>query len=487
MVFSSVIFLFCFFPLTLACYWPVRNLPTFRNVVLLGMSLLFYFWGETLYTLVMLLYIGANFIAARLIERSQGRGGTGRGWLSAILVFDLALLLYFKYWGFLLANLLAVVGSSPATMMTSVHLPIGISFFAFQSISYVLDVYRRDVPASRRLLDYAMYIAFFPQLIAGPIVRYIDVARQVRAHAMRSVAFAHGFARFVLGLAKKVLIANPLGSVADQIFAVPAAELTSSLAWMGIVCYALQIYFDFSGYSDMAIGIGRVFGFRFLENFRFPYIARSIRDFWHRWHISLSSWFRDYLFIPLGGSRCSPWRNRLNLLTVFVLCGLWHGASWSFVVWGLWHGLFLVFERGAWGRLIDRAWRPLRHIYVLLVVLGGWVFFRAPDLTYALGYLSALGGIAAGDGVRHSIEAFWTAEHVATIVLGMVCATELVDIMRRRFWAWLRGVCRRCRLRPVSARACYELVRALVSLTLLVWCSAVLASGTHNPFIYFRF
>jgi len=493
MVFSSVIFLFLFFPLVVVLYLPVRNRALLRNAVLLASSLLFYFWGEGAYTLVMLLYVFVNYGCAQFIEmfrKAEGVGGgagRARRVLTFAVAFNLLFLFYYKYANFVCANAAPVFTwlGHPLTL-GQVHLPIGISFFAFQAISYVVDVYRGDVPASKSLLDFATYKSFFPQLIAGPIVRYRDVAQQVKERVVTVEGLRSGMARFVVGLGKKVIIANTVAAAADRIFAIPAAELTWSVATLGIVCYTLQIYYDFSGYSDMAIGMGRMFGFTFLENFNYPYASLSIRDFWRRWHISLSTWFRDYLYIPLGGSRAPRWRVHANLLTVFFLCGLWHGAGWTFIVWGLWHGCFLVLERTSFAALLDKSWRPLQHIYALLVVAIGWVFFRASTLEYALQYTAAAFGFGKGDGVAYPLALYVNRELVLTVALGFVFMAPLVP--------WAKGQLERFLLRPsgsgrVASLSSLAMENCLMfaQFVVLLYSALLLASGTHNPFIYFRF
>ncbi len=391
MVFSSTIFLFFFLPLTLLAYFVVG--PRGRNAILLAASLLFYAWGETVYLLVMLFSIAANYLFGLLIDQARQRGRRGGLAFVCAVATNLGLLGFFKYANFLVDNLnpvLPVLGLAPMDI-GRVHLPIGISFFTFQALSYIIDLYRNETTVQRSLLNFALYKALFPQLIAGPIVRYRDVAREIERRTVSLHDFASGVQRFIIGLGKKVLIANVMGRAADTIFATPAETLPATLAWTGAIAFMLQIYFDFSGYSDMAIGLGRMFGFHFLENFNYPYIARSVREFWRRWHISLSTWFRDYLYIPLGGNRHGPVRTGANLLLVFLLCGLWHGASWTFLIWGVYHGIFLVLERvPAVRRLLDRLPAPVQHAYVLLVVLVGWVFFRADTFAHALAYLEAM-------------------------------------------------------------------------------------------------
>ncbi len=471
MVFSSPIFLFAFLPLVLLLYYAAPG--GLRNALLLAASLFFYAWGEVAYVLVMLASIAANYLAGLAIGAARHR----RAALIAGIAGNLALLGAFKYAGFFVENLNAAlpalgIGALPVPQL---HLPLGISFFTFQAMSYLVDVYRGEAPVQRSPWRVALYIALFPQLIAGPIVRYHDVAGQLASRRHDLDGFAYGVERFIYGLGKKLLIANPLGEVADAAFGVPAGELGTTLAWIGVVAYTLQIYFDFSGYSDMAIGLGRMFGFRFLENFDYPYVSQSIREFWRRWHISLSTWFRDYLYIPLGGNRISPVRTYLNLVVVFLLCGLWHGASWNFVVWGALHGAFLALERAGLERRLGRLSRALRHAYVLAVVMVGWVFFRADDLPAALRYLGAMAGIGAAPGDLHPWPFYVSHEALWALVAGIVLSTPIYRVLRGREAA-LRAV-------PAVAWSFGLAVPALVlGLSVLK-----LAAGSYNPFIYFRF
>jgi alginate O-acetyltransferase complex protein AlgI len=493
MVFSSVIFLFLFFPLALLAYFPFRNRGRLRNLVLLIFSLLFYYWGEGTYTIIMIVYIVVNFLAAHLIERLGTRGAVGgsawagRAALGAAVAVDLSLLFYYKYTNFILANTLPWLKAAGLDLSAEpIHLPIGISFFAFQAISYVIDVYRGDVKATPSLLNFAMYKSFFPQLIAGPIVRYRDVCAQVVDHHMTRDGFREGLQRFITGLAKKVIVANTAAAAADAVFAIPAAGLTAPTAWLGVLCYGLQIYFDFSGYSDMAIGMGRMFGLRFLENFNYPYISLSVREFWRRWHISLSTWFRDYLYIPLGGSRVRGWRVYFNLALVFFLCGLWHGASWTFVVWGLWHGGFLVLERTPFGVWLERRPRALRLLYTLAVVSIGWIFFRAENLKYAIDYLAAALGLSRGDALAFPLQAYLTNELAAVLVTGVLFSAPLAPKLKMVIEARTARLSRRPAQRALAGGV-LEAASAVGYLCAFLFCSMLLASGTHNPFIYFRF
>jgi alginate O-acetyltransferase complex protein AlgI len=469
-VFASPIFLFLFLPLTLGAYFAAPR--RWRNGVLLVASLVFYAWGEAPYLALVLGSVAFNYTVGGAIARSKDPLARKR-WLALGVAGNLLALGIFKYANFAVANVnvLAPVLAITPIAVASIPLPLGISFFTFHAISYVVDVYKGNANAERNLPRFALYILLFPQLIAGPIIRWRDIAAQLPAREERIADFAYGVRRFVLGLGKKVLVANTLGLTADRIFALPSAELTTPLAWLGLACYTLQIYFDFSGYSDMAIGLMRMFGFRILENFNYPYISRSIREFWRRWHISLSNWFRDYLYIPLGGNQRGNPRAYANLVIVFLLCGLWHGASWPFVLWGTWHGLFLVFERAGLDGVLRRL-GPLAHVYALLVVMGGWVLFRCETLTQGVAYYAALLGNASGDPARHPLAEFLDPFVLSTLVAGAIFATPVARAIgqwRDRTGSWALALD----------------VAWLAAVFLLA--SSFLAAGTYNPFIYFRF
>jgi len=476
-VFASPIFLFLFLPLTLAAYFIVPRAG--RNTVLLAASLVFYAWGEVPYLALVLGSVAFNYALGAAIGRTPA-GAARRRWLVLAIVGNLAVLAVFKYANFAVANVnaLAPILAITPLAVASIPLPLGISFFTFHAISYVVDVYKGNAHAERNLPRFALYILLFPQLIAGPIIRWRDIAAQLPARGERIADFAYGVRRFVLGLGKKVLIANSLGAVADRIFALPAAELTTPLAWLGLVCYTLQIYFDFSGYSDMAIGLMRMFGFRILENFNYPYISRSIREFWRRWHISLSNWFRDYLYIPLGGNQRGEKRAYANLVIVFLLCGLWHGASWPFVLWGAWHGLFLVAERAGLDAWLRRT-GPLSHAYAMAAVMGGWVLFRCETLTQAGHFYAALLGFAPGDPARSMVAEYLDPFVATMLVVAIVFATPLA----RRIGRW--------RDRAASAGGAGGTLALWLDMawtgTVFLLASAFLAAGTYNPFIYFRF
>ncbi|MBI1852723.1 MAG: MBOAT family protein [Planctomycetes bacterium] len=483
MVFSSTLFLFLFLPLVLAVYFVVPK--SLRNPVLLIANLVFYAWGEVFFVAVMLLSIVLAYVLGLWVDRVRGRASAK--WVVAIAVaINVGLLAVFKYGNFIVDNVnvvLALVHVPPLHAAT-IPLPLGISFFTFQALSYVIDVYRNDVAVQKNPLHLAVYKSLFPQLIAGPIVRYRDVASQIVNRVVTREGFAIGVRRFVVGLGKKMLIANVVAIPADAIFALPVGQVTSGLAWLATACYALQIYFDFSAYSDMAIGLGRMLGFTFLENFDYPYISESLTEFWRRWHISLSTWFRDYLYIPLGGSRMGPARTYFNLVTVFFLCGLWHGHSWTFVVWGLFHGAFLVIERLGVARWLAAVPSPVRRIYTLLLVLIGWVFFRADTFQQASGFLTAMAGFGTATGIEHRVSDYWNAELAVVLVAGVVGSAPILATLGRLYE----------RIRADHAQAVTRAIDAAFfvardgGLVLVLLASAtVLSAGTHNPFIYFRF
>lgn len=483
MVFSSPIFLFLFLPAVLAVYFLLPGLKA-RNNWLLLVSLLFYAWGEVGFILLLLISTLVNFELGKWVERSENISRRKLAVAVAVVV-NVGFLAFFKYAALAVRSLDAALnffnlGSLPAPHMA---LPIGISFFTFHALSYVIDIYRRKQAAARDPRDTALYIFFFPQLVAGPILRWNAIAPQLAQRCFDRGTFAEGVRRFVGGLAKKMIIANAVAVPADEIFALPPGQLSAPVAWLGLLCYTIQIYFDFSGYSDMAVGLGKMFGFKFMENFNFPYTAQSIRDFWRRWHISLSTWFRDYVYIPLGGNRVSAGRNHFNLVMVFFLCGLWHGASWTFVVWGLCHGIFLVLERTGWGAALEKMPRPLRHVYALFVVMMCWVLFRADSFSGAANYFAALFG---GARIRQAQpwQRYATNEVLWALCLGAAFSLPL--------WGGIKNLgLKLSRLVPEQFHWAYfgmgQLIEIVLVVGLLLISSAWLAGGTYNPFIYFRF
>ncbi len=473
MVFSSIVFLGLFLPVTFFAYYLVP--ARLRNALLASASIIFYAWGEPRFVILMLVSVAINFYGARLLERSNAR----RAILLAAVALNLLILAVFKYGNFIVDNLdvlLAPLGV-PAITIKPIALPIGISFYTFHAISYLIDIYRRNATPNRNIVEYSLYIMLFPQLVAGPIIRYKDIYSQLSLRAASLEDINAGIVRFTMGLSKKVLIANQLGMVADAGFNAPADQLGPLVAWACLMCYALQIYFDFSGYSDMAIGLGRMFGFRFPENFNYPYSARSIQDFWRRWHISLSTWFRDYVYIPLGGNRKGEARTLLNLWIVFLLTGIWHGASWNFVIWGAIHGFFLMIERFA--RVVNvRMPKAVGQIYAILVVMLAWVFFRASSLEQAERYLLALAG-------------YWPRAQW-TVTLQSIYSTQTL-------WLFLGAILLTLGLYPAMRQAAQPLwnrlsdyrvdgwMRAVIVAPALILSCMSIALGQYNPFIYFRF
>lgn len=466
MLFSSLTFLFIFLPLVVGVYFVLPR--RFRNDWLLAVSILFYAWGEPVYLGMMFFVIFSNYLGALLVERIRGPGGRFTALLAVVLI-NLGFLVYFKYFNFIAANLNAAFGTG--LDFIQVVMPIGISFYTFQAVSYLVDVYRRDVPAQRDVYKVALYIALFPQLVAGPIVKYHDIAVQLRERTETWDDVILGLQRFVAGLAKKVLIANTLGAVVDKTFALPVGSFSASQAWLGAVFYALQLYFDFSGYSDMAIGLCRVFGFHIPENFNYPYISTSITEFWRRWHISLSTWFKEYLYIPLGGNRVPARRMYVNLAIVFLATGLWHGAQWTFVVWGLYHGFFIILEKLTGWNQAKTGWRRvLQHVYLLLTAIAGWVIFRADNLGHAWNYLRLMfGGLAAEP--CYGWPYFIQGSSLVALGVGLAAAT---------------GVFRNL-LTAFGTRRAYPWILNAWLLVLYFLCFLSLAGSTYNPFIYFRF
>jgi alginate O-acetyltransferase complex protein AlgI len=482
LVFSSPIFLFYFFPLVLLFYF----LFPAKNLFLLLAGLFFYAWGETHYVLILLISIGLNYLSGILIGNTT-EGNRRKIFLWVGLSLNLILLVFFKYVNFFAANFNQILHwmRLPAIAVEPVHLPLGISFFTFQAMSYLIDVYRKNNEAVRNPLDLGLYISMFPQLVAGPIVRFGDIADQIKKREVTPSDFTCGIRRFVVGLAQKMLIANILAVPADAVFAVPHQSLTTSLAWLGTISYTLQIYFDFSGYSNMAIGLGLMFGFRFPENFNFPYISKSITEFWRRWHISLSSWFRDYLYIPLGGNRQGVLRTYINLIIVFFLCGLWHGADWTFVIWGFYHGLFIVIERMGLGRWLKRLWSPLAHFYTMIIICVGWVWFRSESVDQAILMTTALFGRSGRYNMIYDINQFLTQEVLFVLPIAVMFSIPLISGFQ--FLTNIPAIKKfPVKLFPLKKRLVYGL-EALTVLVIMFLVGYQLAAQTHNPFIYFRF
>lgn len=464
MVFSSFTFLFLFLPLAVLCTLPWKKI-WIQNAVLSAFSLVFYAWGEPVYVLLMLMSIGVNYCAGLAMERWPGRK---KAVLFLTLVFNLGAIGYFKYADFLLANISALTGRN--LPLTNIALPIGISFYTFQILSYVIDVYRGKHPAQHNLLSLATYISMFPQLVAGPIVWYGTVEKDLKDRKVTLTGFADGLSRCLFGLGKKVLIANQMAIAADSIFGA-AQPAPGAVYWIGALCYTLQIYFDFSGYSDMAIGMGRMFGFSFPENFRYPYIADSITDFWRRWHISLSGWFREYVYIPLGGNRCGIPRQILNMCIVWLLTGLWHGASWNFVLWGAYYGLLLILEKHVFSGALQRVPGFFRHCITLLLVVVGWVIFRvetADRIIAVLGSMFTFSTAGTGSwliGNADAISPLWM------LIPGIIGCLPMKERIEHRF----------------APAPWFMPARYLLAFCIWVLSVIMLMGESYNPFIYFRF
>ena len=461
LVFSSNVFLFAYLPAVLLLYYlcPRRG----RNLLLLAVSLLFYGWGEPVYLLLMLFTIALNYLGGLLIDRSRASAKRAKQLLALTVILNLALLGFFKYTGFLLGSLKALVPPLASLRVPEIALPIGISFYIFQSMSYTIDVYRRDAPVQKDPIGFGAYVSMFPQLIAGPIVKYKDVAEQLSSRRETVEKFASGVNIFIIGLGKKLLLANQMGLLWENL----SSSGGTASAWVGMLAYSLQIYFDFSGYSDMAIGLGRMLGFEFLKNFDYPYISRSITEFWRRWHISLSTWFREYVYIPLGGNRRGLRRQILNLFVVWALTGLWHGASWNFVLWGLYYGIWLSLEKLFLLKGLEKLPSALRCLLVLLAVALGWMLFYFTDTGELFAFLGRLFSFSAEDAYTRNL----ILAYLPTMALAAFAATPAGKILYHK----------------LDGRSGQGLLQVLGLGAVFLLCTAALASQSYNPFIYFRF
>ncbi|MCT4777834.1 MULTISPECIES: MBOAT family O-acyltransferase [Exiguobacterium] len=477
MLFSSTVFLFYFLPIVLGLYF-ISPRPI-KNTILLVASLFFYAWGEPRFVLIMLASIAMNYVFGLLVDRDRHHEKKIKLWMTLMVLGNLGMLGVFKYASFFVENVNSVLGFSLND--PEIPLPLGISFFTFQAMSYVIDVYRKDGQVQRNIFDLALYVSFFPQLIAGPIVRYQTVADEIVDRRETIDDFVSGIQRFVIGLGKKMILANSAGYVADQIFGMPAGEMSTTLAWIGIIAYSLQIYFDFSGYSDMAIGLGRMFGFHFLENFNYPYISRSVSEFWRRWHMSLGSWFRDYVYIPLGGNRQGEWKTYRNLAVVWFLTGIWHGASWTFIAWGVYYGVFIMLERAFLGKWLKAMPSWLSLSFTLFVVIIGWVFFRADDFPYAIAYLQTMFGLHGGP-LFDQQALYYLVQYGVVLLVAIIAATPIPRIVVGKFLSQELDD-----TKTTATRRIVGLVRVSGVLVLFFLSISYIVSSTFNPFIYFRF
>ena len=465
MVFSSFTFLFIFLPLVLLTYFFAKK-RKYRNIILLIFSLIFYAWGEPIYVLLMILSIVVNYFIALKIDRLKN----GKKKLMIIdIIFNLAIIGFFKYGNFVIQNINGIFNCNIAEI--KLGLPIGISFYTFQVLSYVIDVYKKTVPAQKSIINLGMYVTLFPQLIAGPIVRYETVAEEIENRKENFTEIVEGLKRFFIGLGKKVLIANQMALIADTIYGGNIETAGTITLWIVAISYTLQIYFDFSGYSDMAIGLGKMFGFHFLENFNYPYIAQSITDFWRRWHISLSTWFRDYVYIPLGGNRVSKIKWLRNILIVWLLTGLWHGASWNFILWGIYYGVILIIEKIFLGKYIEKLPRFFRHIYTLFFVVIGWVIFRIEDFSQ-MGIVLQKMFVWTKSGILDNIilnyDIFASLPYIIIGIIGSIPVFAKVK-------------------ESTKSRVTYSVISTIWCLVIFIISICFLLTATYNPFIYFRF
>lgn len=466
MVFSSTIFLCVYLPLVLLGYYicPKKG----RNLFLLIVSLVFYAWGEPKYVFLMIFSILINYVFGRLMDKNRGRQKRMKLLLVLSVVIDIGLLSVFKYTDFIITNVNAIFGAN--FDLLNIALPIGISFYTFQAMSYTIDVYRDDVRVQKNLIDFGMYITMFPQLIAGPIVRYADVQDQLADRSVTTADFSEGVMRFVVGLGKKVLLANQMGAVWSDIYAL-GGDVSALMAWTGAIAYTFQIYFDFSGYSDMAIGLGRMFGFKFPENFRYPYQSVSITDFWRRWHITLSTWFKEYLYIPLGGNRRGLARQALNLLIVWSLTGFWHGAGWNFVMWGLYYFVILFIEKLFLLKALDKLPKFFRHVYALLLIIIGWVIFASDDVSVLLPYLGSMFG---ANGAIGGMDVYTLLTKAVLLIICCIASTELP----KKLFLSAAGA--------MNEKAAFTL-KSVLMIALLALSMILLIGDSYNPFLYFRF
>ena len=466
MSFSTLIFPFVFLPICLILYFVVP--PKLRNAVLLLCSLLFFAWGSPEYLILMVLSILFNYFTGRELGLLKRKGKRGRGVLISAVLANILLLGFFKYYGFLIENLNTLLGTSIS--VRELPMPIGISFYTFSLLSYLFDVYRGKAPAATNVVDFSAYVTFFPKLVSGPIVQYNEMAEQLRERSVTLEKFGSGARLFLIGLGKKVLLANTLGNTFYVISALPLGSVSTMTAWLGAISYALMLYLDFSGYSDMAIGLAGMFGFEVKKNFDYPYISSSITDFWRRWHISLGAWFRDYVYIPCGGSRAGQWKTIRNLLFVWLLTGIWHGANWTFVVWGLYYGLILLLEKFVLRRLAEKLPGFLRHTFTLLLVLIGWVFFFSDSLGGAFGWLGRMFGVG-GVFLDGTAKYYWGGAWLALLLSAMaslpICSAVGSHFLRRRRSGLVLSV--------------------VYFAFILLLCIASMTNDTYSTFLYFQF
>lgn len=467
MLFSSVTFIFYFLPITFILYYIVPN--KFKNSILLVASMIFYAWGGLLYFPLLLVSIIVNYIFGLKIDKYKDNKEKGRRILIYSIIFNILFLGVFKYSNFLVDNINILFNTS--FNIPTIPLPIGISFYTFQAMSYVIDVYRKDGKVQKNIFNLALYISMFPQLVAGPIVRYETVDKQIAERGYSFDKFNFGLERFVKGLFKKVIISNTIGELASLIYALPYSEMTVATAWIGAIAYTFQIYFDFSGYSDMAIGLGKMLGFDFLENFNYPYISKSVSEFWRRWHISLGSWFRDYVYIPLGGSRVGKVKLYRNLAIVWLITGVWHGASWNFILWGVYFGIFIILERAFLQKVLNKLPNIVQHIYLMTIVIFGWVLFSQSDINSTIEYIKVMLGLGQynifNEYTMFYIRQYWIIMFIA-IIASMPILTKIKDL-------------------NIKIRKYIALAKPILVIISFALVTIYLVNSTFNPFIYFNF
>ncbi|ASW42446.1 alginate O-acetyltransferase [Clostridium isatidis] len=469
MVFNSQTFIFLFLPITLIIYFFVGN--RFKNYILLITSLIFYAWASVNHTFLLLIYILINYILGILISNFKNNNrNTSKIILTIGVIINLFILFYYKYFDFSIKVTNHLFNTS--IPLKYIALPLGISFISFQAISYIVDIYRGDAVVNKNPFYVALYMSLFPKVTSGPIIKYKHIDEQIRNRSITIEKFSYGIERFIFGLAKKVIISDILGNMSDDIFSVLNTGIDTPSSWIAIICYTLQIYFDFSGYSDMAIGLANMFGFNFIENFNYPYISKSIREFWRRWHISLSTWFKEYLYIPLGGNRKGSTRTLINLLIVFFATGIWHGASPNFIIWGFWHGLFMVIER----LIKDKDWYKkipnfIKLILTLFIVMLGWVFFRVNSISEAIKFIAIMFGIKQYDYVSFDYRYFLNTKLIVWIIIGAVLSTPLISNIFKKYKN-IKG---------------FELVKTILIGILFIISIIFIVNSTYSPFIYFQF
>ena len=471
MLFSSVTFLFFFLPIVFTLYYI--SLKKIKNYTLLLFSIIFYAWGGILYLPLLIISIMINYIFGLQIEKYKDNNKKRKNILIISIIFNVLFLGVFKYTNFIIDNINIIFKTS--INIPIIPLPIGISFYTFQAMSYVIDVYRNDGKVQKNIFNLALYISMFPQLVAGPIVRYETIDNQITNRIHNIDKFNQGIERLTIGLFKKVIISNTVGELSALIYSLSNYQMSISVAWLGAIAYTLQVYFDFSGYSDMAIGLGKMLGFEFLENFNYPYISKSVSEFWRRWHISLGSWFRDYIYIPLGGNRVSNIKTYRNLTIVWLITGIWHGASWNFVAWGLYFGIFIMLERAFLQNILNKIPKVFSHIYLLIVVIFGWVLFSKPDLKSAIDYMKIMIGVGEYPFIN-GYTTFYLSQYWLSLTMAIILSTPIINRTKQLIIKSNKKI-----------MTAIEIIRPIIYFILFFITTVYIVNSTFNPFIYFNF